>query len=88
MWSAYRRLAHQRFPRPPGERIIWQLQRMWRTLFRTRLCATGKPAHFCTAMGEHIAVLLQGPYYCSVGSGSAIGRDIVEAHLKVTACVA
>lgn len=24
----------------------------------------------------------QGPYYCSVGSGSAIGRDIVEAHLK------
>jgi hypothetical protein len=27
----------------------------------------------------------QGPYYCSVGSGSAIGRDIVEAHLK--ACI-
>ncbi len=24
----------------------------------------------------------QGPYYCSVGAGSAIGRDIVEAHLK------
>lgn len=24
----------------------------------------------------------QGPYYCSAGSGAAIGRDIVEAHLK------
>ncbi len=24
----------------------------------------------------------QGPYYCSVGAGSAIARDIVEAHLK------
>ena len=24
----------------------------------------------------------QGPYYCSVGAGCAIGRDIVEAHYK------
>ena len=24
----------------------------------------------------------QGPYYCSAGSGAAIARDIVEAHLK------
>ena len=24
----------------------------------------------------------QGPYYCSAGAGAAIGRDIVEAHLK------
>ena len=24
----------------------------------------------------------QGPYYCSAGTGAAIGRDIVEAHLK------
>lgn len=24
----------------------------------------------------------QGPYYCSAGAGCAIGRDIVEAHLK------
>lgn len=24
----------------------------------------------------------QGPYYCSVGAGFAIGRDIVEAHYK------
>lgn len=24
----------------------------------------------------------QGPYYCSVGAGCAIGRDIVEAHFK------
>lgn len=24
----------------------------------------------------------QGPYYCSVGSGSAIGRDIADAHMK------
>ena len=24
----------------------------------------------------------QGPYYCSAGSGAAVGRDIVEAHLK------
>lgn len=24
----------------------------------------------------------QGPYYCSIGSGAAIGRDIIEAHLK------
>lgn len=26
--------------------------------------------------------LPQGPYYCSVGAGRAIGRDIVEAHYK------
>jgi glutamine synthetase len=24
----------------------------------------------------------QGPYYCSAGSGAAVGREIVEAHLK------
>lgn len=24
----------------------------------------------------------QGPYYCSAGSGCAIGRDLIEAHLK------
>jgi glutamine synthetase len=24
----------------------------------------------------------QGPYYCGVGAGTAIGRDIVEAHLR------
>ncbi len=24
----------------------------------------------------------QGPYYCSAGPGAAIGRDIVEAHMK------
>jgi glutamine synthetase len=24
----------------------------------------------------------QGPYYCGAGAGSAIGRDLVEAHLK------
>jgi glutamine synthetase len=24
----------------------------------------------------------QGPYYCSVGAGKAIGRDIVEAHYR------
>ena len=23
-----------------------------------------------------------GPYYCSVGSGVALGRDIVDAHYK------
>ena len=27
----------------------------------------------------------QGPYYCAAGAGAAIGRDLVEAHLK--ACV-
>ena len=25
---------------------------------------------------------MQGPYYCSIGAGSAIARDIVEAHMK------
>jgi glutamine synthetase len=24
----------------------------------------------------------QGPYYCSAGTGNAIGRDLIEAHLK------
>lgn len=24
----------------------------------------------------------QGPYYCSIGAGSAIARDVVEAHMK------
>ena len=24
----------------------------------------------------------QGPYYCSAGAGAAVGREIVEAHLK------
>lgn len=24
----------------------------------------------------------QGPYYCSVGAGKAIGRDVVEAHYR------
>src|SRR6185295_1828488 len=24
----------------------------------------------------------QGPYYCSVGAGEAIGRPLIEAHLK------
>ena len=24
----------------------------------------------------------QGPYYCSAGSGAAVGREIVESHLK------
>ncbi len=25
----------------------------------------------------------QGPYYCSVGTGKAVGRDIVEEHLEL-----
>ena len=24
----------------------------------------------------------QGPYYCSAGAGAAVGRELVEAHLK------
>lgn len=24
----------------------------------------------------------QGPYYCSAGAGAAVGREIVEAHLR------
>ena len=31
-------------------------------------------------LGRH-EILPQGPYYCSVGSGLAIGRDIAEEHL-------
>lgn len=27
-------------------------------------------------------LVVQGPYYCSIGTGSAIARDIVEAHMK------
>ena len=25
----------------------------------------------------------QGPYYCSAGAGAAIGRDLIESHMKV-----
>lgn len=28
----------------------------------------------------------QGPYYCGVGSGKAVMRDIVEAHYKCCLC--
>ena len=88
VWLAHRRLAHQRLPWAPGERNIWQLSHMRRPLFKSTFPLQSKPAHLCTAISQHITALLQGPYYCSVGSGSAIGRDIVEAHLKVTAYIA
>jgi len=42
------------------------------------LLSNGKPLGF-PADGEPAP---QGPYYCSVGSGTAFGRPIVEAHMK------
>ncbi len=41
--------------------------------------ATGKPAGF----PEEGWPNPQGPYYCSVGSKNAVGRDIVEEHLDL-----
>lgn len=41
--------------------------------------ATNKPIGF-PAEGEPAP---QGPYYCSVGTGKAVGRDIVEEHLDL-----
>ena len=40
--------------------------------------STGKPVGFPTAGYPSP----QGPYYCSVGAGKAVGREIVEDHLE------
>jgi len=39
------------------------------------------PLGFVAALKEGNDILPQGPYYCSVGSGLAIGRQLAESHL-------
>jgi glutamine synthetase len=39
------------------------------------------PLGFAGALREEAQILPQGPYYCSVGTGLAIGRQLVEKHL-------
>ena len=50
--------------------------------------AAPKGSHSTVNVSNLISLLispssnLQGPYYCSIGAGSAIARDVIEAHLK------
>lgn len=32
------------------------------------------------------AIYSQGPYYCGVGSGKVVMRDVVESHYKACLC--
>jgi glutamine synthetase len=44
-------------------------------------CWDNHPYGFNKCRSKNYEPLPQGPYYCSVGAGLAIGRDIVEEHL-------
>ena len=53
----------------------------------TFVTSAGEPLGFVRGRRDPDAkILAQGPYYCGVGAGLAIGRDIVEEHLN--ACLA
>jgi len=47
----------------------------------TLMTSAGHPYGFEFARRENDEILPQGPYYCSVGAGLAMGRKIAEAHL-------